>query len=161
MSGGTTPTPELDALMVEAKVLAKRYKNLTGRPLGITGEVGEYEVARLLKVQLADVRQAGYDLVRQSTEGPEYLQVKARCVEHITAFGRLGSIDIDKEWHAVVLILMDMDFEPLAIYEADREAVVAAILKPGSKSRNERHALSISQFRGIARLLWRTPDGLS
>lgn len=150
----TATTPELDGLIAEAKVLARRYRDLTGRPLGITGEVGEYEAARLLKLELAPVRQPGYDLVRRTKHGPQHLQLKARCVEHATAQGRLGSIDIDKEWDAVVLILMDIDFEPLAIYEADRATVLGAIVKPGSKSRNVRHALSISQFRAIAKKLW-------
>jgi hypothetical protein len=35
-------------LLAEAKRLAKEYRALTGRPLGVTGEVAEYEVARLL-----------------------------------------------------------------------------------------------------------------
>jgi hypothetical protein len=34
-----------------AKKLAKEYRTLTGNPLGITGEVAEYEAARLLHVE--------------------------------------------------------------------------------------------------------------
>jgi hypothetical protein len=45
------PTVNLTAaktLLDEAKIIAKKYKHLTGRPLGITGEVGEVEAAILL-----------------------------------------------------------------------------------------------------------------
>ena len=36
-----------------AKQLARRYHELTGKPLGVTGEVAEYEAHRLLGVELA------------------------------------------------------------------------------------------------------------
>lgn len=53
-------------LLAEVKHLAKEYRALTGRPLGVTGEVAEYEAAHLLGLELCDARQAGYDAVRRS-----------------------------------------------------------------------------------------------
>ena len=47
----------------EAEVLAREYYRLTGRPLGITGEVDKYEAARILGVELTPARQAGYDAI--------------------------------------------------------------------------------------------------
>jgi hypothetical protein len=47
-------------LLAEAKKLAQEYRTLTGKPLGITGEVAEYEAARLLGVTLTPARQCGY-----------------------------------------------------------------------------------------------------
>lgn len=52
---------ELVGLLADAKRLAKRYYVLTGRPLGITGEVAEYEAIRLLGLRPAQVRHPGYD----------------------------------------------------------------------------------------------------
>ena len=52
-------------LLTQAKVLAQRYYKLTGKPLGITGEVAEYEAGRLLGVSLTPARQAGYDAACQ------------------------------------------------------------------------------------------------
>jgi hypothetical protein len=40
------------------------------------------------------------------------------------------------------------------IYEAPRKKVCEALAKPGSKARNERGALSVSQFKRIATLRW-------
>lgn len=48
-------------LLREAKKLAQEYYLITGKPLGITGEVAEYEAARLLGLELSAARQSGYD----------------------------------------------------------------------------------------------------
>ncbi len=53
-----------------AKLLAQ-YRTLTGKPLGITGEVAEYEAARILGVELAAARQAGYDVVEWRNGSPK------------------------------------------------------------------------------------------
>jgi hypothetical protein len=106
---------QLAALIVEAKAIAKRYRSLTGRPLGITGEIAEYEAVRLLNLQ------------------------------------RIGAIRVENEWDGVLLVLMDADFEPFAIHEADRPAIEAALTAPGSKARNERGALAVSKFIPIGR----------
>ena len=46
----------VQALLGEAKRIAKEYQELTGKPLGITGEIAEYEAARLLGLELAEAR---------------------------------------------------------------------------------------------------------
>jgi hypothetical protein len=68
---------------------------------------------------------------------------------------RMGSIDINKEFDAVLLVVLDGNFESTVIYEAPREAVIAALTKPGSKSRNERGALGISRFKSIGSVRWK------
>ena len=52
---------EVYQVLRETKVLARRYYQLTGKPLGVTGEIAEYEAARHLNVELELARQAGYD----------------------------------------------------------------------------------------------------
>ncbi len=142
-------------LLQEAKALGKRYRALTGKPLGITGEVAEYEAARLLSLQLAPARQSGYDAIEQAGATVRRLQVKGRCLPKNAKPGqRIGAIDIEKEWDAVLLVLLDEDFEATEIYEAGREAVIAALKEPGSKSRNERHALGVNKFKSIGRRRW-------
>ena len=145
----------IEPVVRQAKSVAKRYRALTGRPLGITGEVAEYEAARLLGLELADVRQAGYDAVRKRGSRRDRLQVKGRCLLSKNPGQRVGSIDLNKPWDAVVLVLLDPDLDPIAIYEARRPAIRRALKKPGSKARNERGALSVSKFKAIGRLLWK------
>jgi len=53
---------------------------VTGKPLGITGEVAEYEVARILGVQLTPARNAGYDATENVNGRMRRLQIKGRCL---------------------------------------------------------------------------------
>jgi hypothetical protein len=52
---------QLKDVLREAKALAVRYYAITGKPLGVTGEVAEYEAAQKLGLQLAPARTALYD----------------------------------------------------------------------------------------------------
>ncbi len=132
--------------------LAKEYRQITGKPLGITGEVGEFHAANLLGWQLAEARQPGYDAV--APDGHR-VQIKARCILQGSGSGqRLGSIKLDREWDTVALVLMDGDFAPQAIYEARRVDIERELARPGSKSRNERGALAVGNFKAIASLVW-------
>lgn len=145
-------------ILAEAKKLAQQYRVLTGKPLGITGEVAEYEAARILGVELTPARQAGYDATEIRDAQIFRLQIKGRCVLEDSKPGqRMGAIDIKKEFDAVLLVLLDGNFEATAIYEAPRIAVIAALTAPGSKSRNERGALGISKFKSIGILRWQRP----
>ena len=144
------------SLLLEAKGLAQRYRALTGKPLGVTGEVAEYEAARILGLELAPARTAGYDATETAGGGTRKLQIKGRCILPGASPGpRIGSIDVKKEFDAVLLVLLDANLDAFEIVEADREAVVAALIAPGSKSRNERGALGISKFKSIGKVRWR------
>jgi len=143
-------------VLKQAKRLAQTYRALTGKPLGVTGEVAEYEAARLLKgVTLAPARTPGYDATEELNGVKRKLQIKGRCVLPGCKPGqRIGSIDIAKEFDAVLLVILDENFNANAIYEAPRQAVIDALTAPGSKSRNERGALAIAKFRAISTLRW-------
>lgn len=144
---------QLTRIMTEAKRLAVEYRQLTGRPLGITGEVGECEAVRFLNLALAPVRQSGFDAV--GNDGTRY-QIKTRCIWDNSKTGqRLGGIKREHEWDAVLLVILDGDLEPVIIHEASRQAVEQAILAPGSRSRNERGALSVSKFKSLGHVVWR------
>jgi len=146
---------EVLTLLAQAKVLAQRYYVLTQKPLGITGEVAEFEAARLLGITLTAARQAGYDATEVVSGVTRTLQIKGRCLgEDCKPGQRLGSIKADKEWDAVLMVLLDREFNATEIWEADRHTVLAALRVPGSKARNERGALAISKFKSIAQLRW-------
>lgn len=142
-------------VLYKAKRLAQRYRQLTGKPLGITGEIAEYEAARILGVKLTPARNTGFDATEKKNGSLRRLQIKSRCLLPNCKPGqRLGSIDIEKEFDAVLMVLLDENFDATAIYEAEREAVIKAIKKPGSKSRNERWALGVNKFKAIGKLRW-------
>jgi hypothetical protein len=143
-------------VLKQAKRLALTYRQLTGKPLGVTGEVAEYEAARILKgLTLAPARTPGYDAIEEWGGLVRKLQIKGRCVLPGSKPGqRLGRIDIEKEFDAVLLVVLDENLEATAIFEASRDAVVAALKAPGSKARNERGALGLGKFRSISTLRW-------
>ena len=141
------------AILERARQAAVDYYDLTGKPLGITGEYGEYMTAKLLGLELADARSPGYDA---TDEKGRKIQIKSRRIPSDKKLGgqRLGSIRLDHEWDCVMLILLDEKFEPQAIFVADRGPIEAALTKPGSKARNERGALSISKFKSLGKQIW-------
>ena len=147
---------EISEILSEAKSLAKKYRKLTGKPLGITGEVAEFSAAQILGLELAEARQSGYDAIRCEDAKETKIQIKGRCIPANAKPGqRLGAIRLDKEWDTVLLVLMDEDLEVLCMYEAARPEIKRALLAPGSKARNERGALSVSKFKAIGHEVWK------
>jgi hypothetical protein len=143
-------------ILSEAKLLAQEYRMLTGKPLGITGEVAEYEAARILGVELTSARNPGYDAIELVDGVARRLQIKGRRLDDGMG-GRLSKIDIEKPWDAVLLVMLDLNFDATVIYEAERGPVIDAITRPGSRARNERGQLAIANFRAIGRERWRRP----
>ncbi len=147
-------------LLAAVKQLAREYYELTQRPLGITGEIAEYEAARVLGgLELSPVRQSGFDAIRITPSGDrQHLQIKGRRLTPSSKSSqRVGSIHIEKEWDAVLLVLLDEHYNPTAIHEAGRLAIEDALLKPGSVARNQRGQLSVSKFKSIGREIWTRP----
>lgn len=143
---------EIQDILLTAKDLAVRYKEMTGKPLGITGELAEFNAATLLGLTLAEARQAGYDAIDRRNRK---IQIKGRCLPENPKPGqRLGSIRLDHKWDVVLLVLMDFTFDVIEMWEADRPSIEEAILAPGSKSRNERGALSVNKFKQIGTRVW-------
>lgn len=71
---------EILQVLHEAKLLARRFYRLTGKPLGITGEVAEYEAATKLGLDLLSARQAGYDATILRDGQVWRVQIKGRCI---------------------------------------------------------------------------------
>lgn len=148
-------TNRIMEILRDAKKLAHEYRALTGKPLGVTGEVAEYEAARILGLELMQARQAGYDAIERVNSTTRRLQIKGRCLLDAKPGQKLGSIDITKEFDAVLLVLLDQQFDAIEIYEAERDAVISTLTAPGSRARNERGAMAINKFKAIGNLRWR------
>lgn len=70
----------IEEILSEVKPLAAEYYRLTGKPLGVTGEIAEYLAADILGLELAPPRTAGFDALRLGPDGKERVQIKARAV---------------------------------------------------------------------------------
>ena len=140
----------IEDILAEVKPLAVEYYRLTGKPLGVTGEIGEFEVARLLGLRLEAARSPGYDARDQ--EGRSY-QIKTRSLDaaSLRKTQNTGKLN-DKKWDAALLCIMTRELEVQEIWEANRSDVERELNRPGSKGRNERRQLSLSKFKEIGRL---------
>jgi hypothetical protein len=144
------------ALLRQAKVLAAEYYKLTSKPLGVTGEVAEYEAAEKLGLLLADARSPYFDAFRDLPDRRERFQIKGRAVAVADKYrGRVPTIKCDGDYDAVLLVLLNKEtYDVIEIWRAEREGVKARLETPGSKARNERGSLAISQFKSIAKRVW-------
>lgn len=122
------------------------------------GKIAEFEAAHLLGLTLSGARQSGYDATEVRSGETWKIQIKGRCVKSTSAMGRLGSIDVTKEFDTVMLVLLDLNFNAIAIYEAQRDKVLSRLVEPGSKARNVRGSLGIQQFKSIATLRWKRTE---
>jgi len=148
-------------LLTEIKSLAKKYRELTGKPLGVTGEVAEFSAAKILGLELSDARQPGYDATKVENGKEIKYQIKSRCLKSgKPGVGRLGAIRFKHEWDFALLVLLDEDLEVTRIFEVERSKVKQALEAPGSNARNERGQLSIRQFIAISREKWNRESGL-
>jgi hypothetical protein len=105
------------AILGKVKALAAEYYRETGRPLGATAEIAEFEAARILGLDLASVRQPGYDAVRAKGQ-PKRIQIKGRRLVTKNPGQRIGKIDMKHPWDSVMLVLLGESFQATAIYEA-------------------------------------------
>jgi hypothetical protein len=84
-------------VIADAKRLEQEYRLLTGRPLGVTGEVAEQEACQLLGLTPVPPRNEGYDAEERADGGTRKLQIKSRCLADNKKPGRLGSINTEKD----------------------------------------------------------------
>jgi hypothetical protein len=149
---GELDLEKVGILLEQAKEVAREYRSITGRPLGITAEVAGFEAAHLLHLSMCRKHQADYDAIGPA--GKRY-QIKGRVIYKLSKPGKsFGSIRLDHEWDAVLLVLLEADFSPIEIYEAERPDVEKALMEPGARARNVRGALNIVKFKSIAHLAW-------
>ena len=143
--------------MSEARRLAAEYRRETGKTLAISSEIATSDAIALLGLEPAPADADGYDVVRNMPSGAVRLQVKARAVfDDSRRPHRLGQLKLDKQWDAMLLVLMNEDYQPLEILEAPRAALETALadMRP-----NKRGTLSVARFRALGRVLWTMEDG--
>ena len=149
-----------DKLIAQARVLAAEYRRTMGKPLpGISNEIAEHDAVKLLELQPRPEGESGYDAIDPG-RGDKRIQIKSRTIFDESKSGqRLGQLKLEKEWDSVVLVLMDENYEPYEIYEAERDDILEFI-DSSSSSRAKRGAMSVSRFKIIGRLAWTKENGI-
>jgi len=149
-----------DKLIAQARILAAEYRRTMGKPLpGISSEIAEFDAVKLLRLEPRTEGETGYDAI-DPTRDDKRIQIKSRTIFDESKSGqRIGQMKLDKDWDCVVLVLMDEEYEPYEIYEAEREDILEYVGK-SSSSRAKRGAMSVARFKIIGRLAWTKEGGL-
>jgi hypothetical protein len=141
-------------ILKAVKPLAAEYYRLTGKPLGVTGEVAEYVAAELLSLELAPARTKGYDAIRRTADGVCRVQIKGRAFDKTKCSQRVGTIKKGADCDSVLLVLLEnTTLEPWEMWEAPYRKVEERLNVDGSKSR-ERGALGVAEFKKLATRIW-------
>lgn len=156
----------VDKLISEARQLAAEYRRTTGSPLpGISGEIARYDAIRLLDLTAAE-NGVSYDAVGKAQRDGKRIQIKGRVIQDDNKRGlRIGQVKVEQQWDAIVLVLLDSDYQPFELYEADREDIIGSENETASAGSlrvrgNKRGAMTLARFKVIANLVWTREDGL-
>ena len=149
-----------EKLIGQARQLAAEYRRTMGKPLpGISSEIALHDAVRLLSLSRADGSAGGIDAI-DPERGNKNIQIKSRTIFDETKSGqRIGQLNVEQSWDSVLLVLMDDEYEPYEIYEAERDELLEYMRK-SSSGRARRGALSVARFKIIGHLVWARDGGL-
>ena len=134
-------------LLADARALAARYYAAFNKPLGATGEIAELTAAELLGIELTPARTPGHDGLMERDGNVHRVQIKGRAVAPDARYrGPCPSIKCGGFDLAMLVLLDRRDMAPLEIWEATACEVARKLAVPGSRARNDRSSLAISQF---------------
>ncbi len=149
-----------EKLISEARRLAAQYRKTTGKPLGISSEIAEFDAADKLNLELCHDRPSGYDAIGKGVREGKRVQIKGRAVFDEKKSGqRIGQLKIEQEWDSVVLVIMDENYDAIEIFEANRDIIIDALNENKSSNRNKRGAMSLAKFKKISTLVWDNKNG--
>jgi hypothetical protein len=151
----------VDKLISEARRVAAEYRRATGKTLGgISTEIAENDAARLLNLEVVKDKQGGYDAIGHGKREGKKVQIKGRAIFDESKSGqRIGQLKIEQNWDCVILVIMDDNYEPMEIYEADRGEIMEALDDTKSSKRSKRGAMSVARFKNISQLVWTAEEG--
>jgi len=146
---------DVETLISQARKLAADYLATMGKPLpGMSGEIALNDAARLLNLALCQDQNLSYDAIGQGNNAGKKVQIKGRLVlEDDKSNQRIGQVSIDKAWDSVVLVLLNENYEPYELYEAERDMIIQHAAD-SSEGKKKRGALSVARFKKIAALVW-------
>jgi len=58
-----------------------------------------------------------------------------------------------------MLVMMDDEYEPIEIYEAQRSELLQDLQDNSDSKRKKRGAMTVAKFKKIGKLIWNSTDG--
>ena len=147
----------VEKLTQEARKLALEYRQATGKTLPITAEIAVNDAIRLLELTAAGRDVSAYDAIMHVDGTDIRVQIKGRAIFKDKPGGyRIGQLKLEQDWDAVILVIMNEQFETDEIYFASRDDLQEH-LESGAK--NRKGSLSIARFKIIGHLIWSSVNG--
>lgn len=147
----------VDKLVSEARRLAREYREATGKTLPITAEIAINDAIRHLQLTPAVKGEHGFDALMTRGDDTLKLQIKGRVIFDKEKSGhRLGQLRTDQPWDAIILVIMDSEFEPVEMYLAYRDDILEII----DKSKNRKGSMTVTRFKNMGVLVWSRENGL-
>lgn len=149
------PVYDLEKLMDETRRLASEYRKSTGGTLPVSTELAKYDAIKLLGLSPLESPERAVDALWLTPEGEKKVQVKGRVIFEPKKSGyRVGQFNLDADWHIIVLVLMNQDYETYQIYRLERERLLEIIADEKEGKKNARGAMSVKKFIAISQLCW-------
>ncbi len=153
---------DVSKLISETRRLAAEYRKATGKALAVSSEIAKHDACEFLSLEPVDAdQQGGFDAIGKhpSWQGMR-CQIKGRAIFDESKSGqRIGQLKLDKEWDAVILVLMNEDFVSQEMYMATRSEIEQELDEMDSKRKN-RGIMSVARFKHLGRLVWNEVDGI-
>lgn len=147
----------IDKLINETRRLAAEFKRTTGTMLPVSGEIARYDVSHHLNLTLQKGTGCSYDAIGNDQRDGLRVLIKSRVIGNAVKSGhRIGQLSTKAAWDIVILSLMDDDFEPLEMYQLNRDEVIDAL----AGSSNKHNAISVAKFKIIGELVWTKEHGI-
>lgn len=150
----------LDKLIAQARQLAANYRRATGKSLPISGEIAKHDACVQLQLTAVDKDTGGYDAIgEQGAWQGLRIQIKGRAIfDEGKNNPRIGQLKLEKSCDALVMVVMNEEFEPVEMYCAVRAEIESALAQHNAQ-RSSRGAMSVARFKNIAQLVWTAEQG--
>ena len=148
----------VDKLMAETRRLAAEYYKATQQTLPVSAELARYDAMRYLGLHAPEQTIGGIDAIANNDDK---IQIKARVIFKQGKGGyRIGQLSEDSPWDAVLLVLMDPNYDTTEIYELERNDAFSALDQQQTSNRSKRGAMSVAKFKALSQLIWSREEGL-
>jgi len=137
--------------LYQMKHLLKLFYSFKGKSLEYKQDISEYYAVKLLKLDVTRFEFSGTDVIRKTKQGEQKLLIKGAVNEDNAI---LESFQINKGWHSIILVMFDRDFEPIKIFEAEKDSVKKLLKKYPPKEKYERVKIPLNKFISISKLIW-------
>jgi len=124
----------------------------------IIKDISEYYAIKLLKLEITRLEFSVTEVIRKTKQGNQKLLIKGAVNEDNAT---LENFQINKGWHSIILVLFDKDFEPIKIFEAEKDSVRKLLKKYPPKKKYERVKIPFDKFISISKVVWEKKSKIS